>query len=49
MIIIVLQNDWKALMKDRLSRLEEEWVISMIKCLGKHSPQEQNRFRNKIK
>ncbi|CAK67696.1 unnamed protein product (macronuclear) [Paramecium tetraurelia] len=49
MIIIMLQNDWKALMKDRLSRLEEEWVMSMIKCLAKHSPQEQNRFRQKIK
>lgn len=36
-------------MKDRLSRLEEEWVIIMIKCLAKHTPQEQNRFRYKIK
>ncbi|CAD8070457.1 unnamed protein product [Paramecium primaurelia] len=44
-----VNNDWKAQMKDRLSRLEEQWVISMIKCLAKHSPQEQNRFRHKIK
>ncbi|CAD8193907.1 unnamed protein product [Paramecium octaurelia] len=44
-----VNNDWKALMKDRLSRLEEEWVMSMIKCLAKHSPQEQKLFRSEIK
>ncbi|CAD8127240.1 unnamed protein product [Paramecium sonneborni] len=44
-----VNNDWKSLMKDRLSRLDEEWVSTITKCLVKHSTNEQQRFRNKIK
>ncbi|CAD8179594.1 unnamed protein product [Paramecium octaurelia] len=44
-----VNDEWSSLMKEKLSRLSEEWVVPTIKCLDRFSQKEQKKFRNQVK
>ncbi|CAK57155.1 unnamed protein product (macronuclear) [Paramecium tetraurelia] len=44
-----VNDDWTSIMKERLSRISEEWAVPSIKCLDRFVYNEQKKFRHKIK
>ncbi|CAK65506.1 unnamed protein product (macronuclear) [Paramecium tetraurelia] len=44
-----VNDEWSSIMKEKLSRLSEEWVVPSIKCLDRFSSRDQTKFRNQVK
>ncbi|CAD8208592.1 unnamed protein product [Paramecium pentaurelia] len=44
-----VNDEWSSLMKEKLSRLSEEWIVPSIKCLDRFSQKEHKKFRNQVK
>ncbi|CAD8119682.1 unnamed protein product [Paramecium sonneborni] len=44
-----VNDDWPSIMKEKLSRISEEWSTPLLLSLNRFSFKEQNKFRNKIK
>ncbi|CAD8124320.1 unnamed protein product [Paramecium sonneborni] len=44
-----VNDDWTSIIKEKLSRISEDWATSLFKCLQRFSNKEQNKFRSKIK
>ncbi|CAD8108496.1 unnamed protein product [Paramecium primaurelia] len=44
-----VNDDWTSIMKEKLSRISEEWSVPLIKCLDRFVQKEQKNFRHKMK